>query len=316
MDKYKKRKIVIIFIAIIVLIFILLLFVNKIKNSKKNFPEEIPDDLSNTEIENFDSTVKNVDIRNNYYIVKNCITNFYSMLDNSMISENGKKNTAKYLINLLDKDYLTYSGINEENILERLKTYDGASYVIDEILVSQRSFEISVYFVYGRIRCNGNISNFFTLVKVDRQNNTFSIYLQDYLQNKYFDIKVGDTIEFDTLRTIENNGNNIFEYKNINNETYAEDLFNNIKFYVLYDNESLYNMLNDNYKSEFTNYNSFYNSISVNYLKFIRMKYGNYNKINNGDGTTEYVLIDSDDKIKFDVYEIAPFKYKISIEYK
>lgn len=314
MTNSKKKKIFLIMIIIILIIVILIVLMKKFKNINTNLPEEIPDDLSNTEINNIDSTLKRVEIRNNYYYVKNCVINFYSLLDIKSINTSDKNEISNEIISMLDKQYIEYSGITNQNLFEKVNTYNGANIVITDMFVSQRSFNISAYFVYGNIRENGKNSKFSLIVKVDRTNNTFKIYLQDYMEKKYSDIRLGDNIFFDdTSDFVENNTNNVFEYRNISNEQYAEDIFNNIKFYIMYDNETLYNMLDEEYKNKFLSYNEFYDFISKNYLLFMKMSFGNYNK-QYLEQSTQYILIDSDNKFRFVVSEEAPFKFSLSIE--
>ncbi len=312
MEDKRKKQLVIIFSIVVVVILLAVIIINNKEIDNK--PNEIPDDLSETEFTEIDSTIKPVDIRNNYYVVKNCIINFYSSLEKKMIESNGEVSTIEQIYSLLDEEYIEYSNITKENLLDKLGTYNGAKYIIEEILVSQRSFNISLYFVSGKIRVNGDNKEFKNIVKVDRTNNTFKIFLDDYYNDKFPNIKVGDKIDFETENQIANDIYNIYEFKNISNEIYAQDLFNDIKYYLLYDNETLYNMLDDEFKSNFPSYQAFYDYVSASYLDFIGLDYGTFNKSFYKDDITLYILIDLNEEYKIKVYETSAFKYKISIE--
>lgn len=309
-----KRRLYIVIFALIAVLLIILLIINRLYNKETNLPDEVPTDISGTELDTVDSTLKSVDIKNNYYYIKNCVIDYYSLLEEKNIAANDKNITSEKIINMLDQEYIDYSGITSQNVFEKIDTHNGATIVITDMLVSQRSFNISIYFVYGIIRENGKNNDFSIMVKADRTNDTFKIYLQDYMKEKYSNIKIGDDISFDdTFDSIESNGDNTFKYKNISDETYCEDLFNNIKFYIMYDNEDLYDMLDENYRNAFSSYDNFYDYISKNYLSFIKIKFENYSKQYN-DNITQYTIVDSDYKYKFIINEESTFKYTLTIE--
>ena len=315
MDKKKLVKMIIIICIFIVLVILGLLIVKKsMTPSEGGLPEEEPTDLENTEFTSIDSTIKRVSIRNNYYYVKNAITNFITSLDEEYISSKGKEETSEYLYSLLDEQYIEFKGITVENILEILPRYDKPTIVINDMLVSQRSFDISIYFANVIVRENGNNNKISFMLKVDRTNQTYKIFLEDYISQFYPEVSIGGTIEFEDLNNVENDINNIFKYENISNETYAEDLFYNLKFYILYDNEDLYNMLDSEFKKQFSSYSEFYDFISNSYLKYMNMYFGNYNKMNISDEKEKYVLTDESGDLKFTLTQDGPFYYKFVIE--
>ena len=313
----RNNKILIIVITLVLAILLVILILYFIIDDNKN---NLPDEISSAEIEsntelngNIDSTLKRVDNRNNYYIVRNCIFKYFSYNSIDSVENNSKEYTSEYLYSLLDAEYINFKNITKDNILDIVDPVKYSDIIINDMYVSQRSYDISVYFVYGELKNESDIIPFSIMVKIDRDNSTFKLLLDDYVSEKYQYINEGEGIDIEQIDSINNDTYNVYDYKNISDETYMRDIFNQIRYYIINDNERLYSILEQNYKSNYSDYQKFYDYITSIYMNLITMSYGSYDKENN-NGKSNYMLFDNNEKFLINVYEEDPFYYTVSIE--
>lgn len=256
-----------------------------------------------------DTTLKPVTVRNNYYIVKNSINKFYTYYfniydlesDNYIIDEeveasieNTQQQYANAIYDMLDTEYKNSMEITQDNILDKLPEINEVVVNINNMYVSQRTVNMSIYIAQGTIRerQSGNISNFIIMVKVDALNQTFSLFLQDYLEAEYDQIKVGEEINIETAETIEKNNNNQYDYQNITDETYSEDLINKYKEEILYNQQLAYEHLDDEYKNKkFGSFENFQSYAQERVRENVLLELDRYQKTTE-NGYTQYVCID------------------------
>ena len=253
-----------------------------------------------------DKSIQQVSVRNNYYIVKNCVNKFYTYYmsifdinnnyyeeDQSTTQEAQKQNT-EVIYNMLAKEYINSRNITKDNMLTKLEKINNSIVNVTNIYVSEQTDNIYVYIVQGTLRENTTqqISNFKIMVEVDSLNRTFAVFLQDYINEKYKDLQVGDNIDIGVPTNIQKNENNVYTFKAISDETYAKDLFNQYKETILYNPELLYNNLDKEYKEKrFGTLEKFqiYTKDNKKYIEKNRIdKYKKTAK----DDYTQYVCID------------------------
>lgn len=315
----KKIKILIICICIIIIILLtsILLLINQ---ASKDLPDESPyQEIEYTEVEE----LQNVKVRNNYYIVKNCVNKFYSYYmtvfdlpegfyntDDTKLIEEAQKQNAEAIYEMLDEVYIEYKQITKENILDKLDDIKTSTINITNMYVSEKKDNKYVYIVKGELNNNttSETKNFVIMVKVDAINRTFSIIPQDYVEEKFSNIKLGDIIDIQMQEEIAKNTNNTYVFNAVSDEEYIKDLFIIYKIQTLYNYSFAYEHLNEEYKnkkfSTFTDFEEYMNSKKDEYKKMQLDKY----KKTTTDSYTQYVCIDQNGKY-YIFRETAPMNY-------
>ena len=309
----KLKKIIIFFVIIIIIIIISIFMV--INFNKAELIYNI-DETGSTdeETENFDSQLKLVTSRNEYYSVRQCVDKFYtyygSVFDDStsqnsqysdeyseeeITKESGSESVEK-LLKMLDKDYINKYSIIENNLAEKIDKVKNSNVDIKEMYVSQKNANISVYVVKGRLieEKNKNVSDFMIMLKLDLVSKTFSVFLNNYIKDNYPNIKVGESVEWKFDESIEENDTNIYDYRNISDQTYIQDLLEKYQNEVLYDQETAYNNLDQEYRNaRFGSYENFTAYANQNIIRNVKLKLSKY-QINIYDDYKEYVCQDGD----------------------
>ena len=314
MSKTQKILILLIIIVLIVLICILGIYImlrrqgigneNRYEYIEEMKPEE---------------KIAIVDVRNHYYIVQSCVNKYYTynaILSNineyygeerEEVIKEATTDNANILYNLLDKEYVENRGITQSNIITKIGKVNDSIIDINNMYVSEKTTNISVYIVEGILRDKklNNISKFKMIVKLDFSNETFSIIPQDYVEEKYSNIEVGENIN--------TNKNNKYLFKAVSDEAYAIDMFNKCKEELLYNPKQIYNDLNEDYKNA-----KFSNEAEFN--KYIANKYSNLKNINadsfqknKNENYTQYVITDTAGNY-YIFRETAPMKYSLILD--
>lgn len=324
--KNLKKLIIIVSIIIIIIIALIIILFNQAKSPK----HEVNEILSEGDAYELTQELQIVTIRNNAYIVKNCIEKFYITYANIFTSTNSdymlegaaleyaekeQKANIKAVYNMLDEEYITYANITEENLKSKLEQIEQVNVEINKMYISEQTDNISVYFVYGNlIEVSTAINEEFSMIiKVDMQNETFKILLQDYINEKYPNVKVGDSIQITVGDKIKNDTDNIFEYSIISDEEYITDIFNEYKKDILYNKTRAYQLLNSEYsKKRFDSQQDFEEYIKNNISKFGISKLDKYQKTKMDD-YNQYVCIDQNNNY-YVFRETSPMQYTVILD--
>lgn len=262
---------------------------------------------------NFEGTIQNVLVRNDYYSVRTCINKFYlyyssifNIQDDYLIIDdeakasidNQKSQSIEAVYNMLDDEYKSYKDIAIENLETKLPKIEKRSVNINKMYVSEKDQNISVYFAYGKLTntATWESNDFSIMVKVDKLNQTFTILLGDYISDKYENVNIGDNIEINYPKKIENKQHNKFNYEIISDETYITDVFNSFRDNMIYNKQVAYECLDEEYRTKrFSTFEEFEKYTKNNIRKISIMKLSKFKKSQN-DGITQYICIDSKDK--------------------
>lgn len=319
-----KKKIGISIITVALIIISILICIVIISNINKNDSSNyyITDELSSDDdIIIIKETLSDVTIKSDYYVIKNCINELYTQMNKLYIIKNDSDkykfesetqsevteektneeliaDTKEEIYGILDEKYIEYAGINDGN-LEEIFTLNNEVYTyIEEMYVIDQSESIETYFVNGIIynKLNEEIQNFNFMVNIDKLNRTFKLYLTDYVEEFYSNIELGASInivEMENITEIESNGFNEYEFTNILTDQHILYKFQDIKNNLLYNNLSIYNELNEEYReAKFENYEEFQEYCLNNKSKIESLSLYEYNKENLDDGTL-YICKDS-----------------------
>lgn len=293
----------IIMLLSVLLIIILITLVILIIYGKYEKKYEYDSQTNNIPIEVV-STLEKVNVRNNYYMVKSCVEKFYQYLTKTNINEYRiiDEETQEYeekvkkqaIYDMIDERYIQFKDITVDNIFEQIHPIDESTVIIEEMYVSQQDENMSSYIVYGKLRNNNTKekTDFQLLIEVDMLNRTFKVIMQDYITTNIGKIEEDNTLNFDLEASIEKNTYNTFDYKNITDETYVTDLFNQYKDNMMNDYEEAYKKLNDEYsKKRFGTYQEFENYAKNRARESLEMQLSKY-QVTNYEGYTQYTCID------------------------
>lgn len=313
---------IIIFTIMLIIVIIVLLIINL---NKRN-----GDTNGYTKIEKVKlvDTLENVKIRNNFYAVKQCLDKYYlnymtlynieeyyyEIKDKNILKENEQIN-AKVLYNMLDKEYIKNKDITSDNIKTKLGKIKNSSIDIVEMYVSYKINNIEVYLVKGRLieKNTGSINTFQVIVKIDTMNTTFSILPKEYVDEKYNNLSIGNEINIEIIEKIEENKNNTFNYRYVDDETYIKDLFNKLRTEISYSLDLVYQNLDEEYKNEkFGTFEKFQKAIQKNNERYAKMQIGEYKKTKK-DNNNAYICIDKNGNY-YIFCEIAPMRYTLMLD--
>lgn len=262
-EKQKKISIILIIFSIIILFIIISVF------------------LLNRNTHNF---VSNISDLSEAYDVKTCTEKFY-IYCKEYINSN-----PNAVFELLDYDYIKYYNLDENTFKQKLGVIDSDKLCIKEVYKIQQRGSISLYIIkaYELYKNSDQNKNFDILLKLDKTNNTFSIFLDDYIiDNNYNNLNLDDrvNIKLKNIKVKENNTYDSHESIIINN---IEDVFSDFRELCTFYEEYAYILIENECKqSKFTNYQLFDSYIINNFRDIITMKLVSFESIKR-DGYIEY----------------------------
>lgn len=248
--------------------------------------------------------VTNISDINEAYNVKTCAQKFYLYCKDYRIS------APSSIYDLLDKEYIKKYGVNKNEINEYIHSINSDTYKIKHVYKIQEKNSLSLFLVKGYevYRKNEEIKEFSFLLKIDNKQNTFSIFLQNYIDEmKYNEINLKDEINI-KLSSIKKNYNNTFDKANKNMYDNVKDIYTDYKRLCMFYERYSYEVLSEkNKKEQFQNYETYYRYI-LNRFKDIVMsdmiKYENDIK----DDKIVYICYDNyGKKYIFNVYSYITY---------
>ena len=213
---------------------------------------------------------------NSYFIVKRCLTIFYSSRENAYnVLENRVKN------------------FDISNFYNEKKDF-----CIDEIYKAPIRESKDIYYIYYRVQNNQHdMENKQMMIKVDKKNVSFHIYPFEYLKSiNYWNLKQDDKISLDIVdfSDIEKIEYMDYKHENLSNKEAIciKELFERFEFDVKYDLNHLYNSLDEEYKNirfenNFQKFSSFMNNRREIYVEDIIKGYQKYEL----NWYTQYIII-------------------------
>lgn len=252
----KKVKIIIIILILMILIVFIGIFVlNLIKKEKNTYD---PNYTIGAETRN----AKLVEINEEYYAIKTCIDTYYSKInsfrnvnENNYIEDAQKKQTKEAISNsmleILDQEYINNFDITKDKISALMEDESAElDFIIDDMYVFDGDDDISIYIIYGKEISKGKNNESGFIVKVDRENGTFSIIPYEYLsKNGWYDVSKINYNKID-FSEIEINDSNTFSQQIIDNEDIAINIFEDYKNRTKYDIEKAYDSIEKEYREK------------------------------------------------------------------
>ncbi len=346
-SKILKYLIIIFFILLIIIIFLILFFKFKkggkdaFENEENNISENniVNETMQNNELNETNTNTETPENNNNesklkivtnvktYFLIKQCMKVYYGNYTYDYY-ENATNTpyTSNSILDLIDKEAKDALNINESNINNVYGNIDSPMFCIDNLYEQELNTNQKIYLVYYRLESDSGISSSELLVKIDEGNETFSVYPYEYLRaNNFLNMKENDKIKINNLEEIENKKINKYNTENLSQDSEAciKELFEKYKFDLLYDIESLYNKLDDEYKQKrFNTLEKFKQYINDNktdlyldsVIKYSEKKYGNYVEFIGISNRENYYIFNAENlnsyKILLDNYTIVNKQYK------
>lgn len=293
------KKIIVIVLVIIILLIISLFivkYVNK-KDREENFENTITMEIKNT--------INLLNNRNEFFAVKSCVTKYLSF---------ASQEDKEIIYSMLDKNYISQYNITKENALSNIEKYTEPVFYSDKIYVIQDTMNIYTYFVYGKVidKQTGKISEFQIVIRLDKENDLFSVIPYKYIQDNKYNIDVGNSVTF-KYNEIQDNLYNKFAFKNITDQEMSIYYMNEIKNNIVYDIENSYTKLDETYrKKRFTNLEEYKKYVNKNITNIYSSKLQKF-QINEYKGYNQYVCVDQNEKY-YIINEINPGQYTIILD--
>lgn len=269
----KKIRTLIIILSIIVILVVILICVTIKFRDNKNTGEHIGDEGMPIDeyVGQFNPRIEKVNVKSEFYIVKNAIERYYTSLseinspeidigtygsvegfDEEQYIQEVTKDSRNIIYSFLDDNYIKEFNVTKENLLEKLGKYEKVSIVIDKMYVSQNSTYISTYFVYGitENKEKNEISNFTVMITIDSQNRRFNISPYEYIMKLGYDkLKEGEELKRN-IQIIDNKQYNSYDYKTISDDTVIKDYIDLYRIKALYRTKESYNLLDKEYREK------------------------------------------------------------------
>lgn len=325
MEKIKKTIIILIVVLIIIAIIIAILL------NSQSTEEEKTNNVIQTEKVN---TFSEVEDYTTYYTVKEIINNYINYMkqingdqhiDTSKLNMTQEEiasamqsNGMNAIKGILDAQYIQDLNVTEDKIKEEQIKYkqkgDYSQEVnynlnIDDVSVISITSAIDIALVDARID-NKELN---LLIKLDKTNNTFSIFLEDFIEKYNYTKEMSKediNISTDNIEKNDYNGNIKI---NATDSYIISQYFSDYKMKMIYDTEEAYNLLDETYRErKYGRLDDFKNYIDNNKQTIEFANISKYQMSEVGD-TTQYVCIDTNGKYYIFMVD-SPAKYKVALD--
>lgn len=309
MDSKKIKKMIICLGAI--LIFILILFILLIISSskqKENPNNEIINISEETEV-----GFEQINDKEIYYTINNILNEYISyiqQINGDQYIEYGKLNitfdeakeqfTSEAITtikNILDYKYITELNITDEKIIEEQKKY-----LINGSYKEQVIYNLDIKDIFT-VKLNNNIvlaminatlnkNEFNVIIKLDFDNEAYSIFLQDYIEKYGYSDNMSLSQINISSDAIKNNGYNKFMNVTVTDEYVITQYFSEYRMKMLQNIEKAYELLDEEYKTaKFGSIAEFQKYVSDKKQTIEIASIQGY-QVNKYDDYTQYVCID------------------------
>ena len=317
--KYIKKLIVILLLLIALIIgMIIVLKINE--NIKKNKEEQ-------KDIEEADTGLVYEDNKNGFqavhdpsvfYTIINSLNNYLQILSydgSSDIADNpfgikSKEQQKEIILDLLDKKYIENNNIKKdyEKNIQVIKYKYNLVPITMKVRYEEKNISYIVN-VYIENMENNDLEERYYVVRIDNQNNTFSI---EPILNKPANI---DDISVEYSKdNIEKNNYNKFNIETISTEGLIKIYMQHFTSMSIRRPDIIYNnYLDEEYRDKrFGNVEEFKNYVQANKERIQQMKIKKYSDENDGENT-KYVLMDMYENT-YEFYEKSVMNYKVKLD--
>ena len=317
----KNIKKFIIILSIIIVILIIIIFILKFnkKSEENTLPEENIEELdAGKEFESNANNFQIVDDSNIFFSISNILSNYMQLAtykigdtENNAYNIQTEEEKKKILFDLLDEDFIKEKKIDSENIynyIEDIK-YDYNYYAID--IRAKYEDKISTYIMKAYIEDinNTNLEEKFYIVRIDNENNSYSVepILEKYKSLDEIAVKEKNS-------SIQKNDYNFFRIETISVERLVKIYMDFYKTIVIKYPELIYNNYLDNEykKARYGTVEEFKRYIEKNKEEIQNLRATKY-LIENSENGKNYVVLDQYQNT-YQFYETSTMQYKIKLD--
>ena len=322
--KNKEKRLLLVILLIIVMIIIIITLIRVSKNDDNgiliNGENVFLDGSKEGQKISIDAQkqLSNIITKNEYYNLTYCV-NAYQSIINDVVSSSTEENNTK-ILSILDNEYIQEKNITMTNIKNVYNGYRQSEIYLDEIMSIQLSNNVKAYLIKGKSVNNNIKSNSYLIIKLDNANHTYSVYPYDYVMEKSYNLlKAGDILNIEDCTSIEKKQYNEFTDQTYEYESIAYLYYDKIKADELYDAETIYNMLDQEYQNKrFGSLNNFKSYINLNKEKISNGTLTKYSR-EYGDGFVKYICTDSNNndlekvevRVKGQVKSLTPKEFEL-----
>lgn len=315
-----KKFIILISIFIVIIIVALLILLQYMK-SNTNLENEIFE-VGHENEDNINRTYSKLTLTNDYFRVKEIVDRYYANiatmngegeeiieyevegeeytaggLDLQEYNQKEQEQAKIALYAMLGNEYIQEFQITIDNVKQKLSQDMGEEILLEDIYIVENSLTVNSYYIYGKKLQQGKMVDFSMLISIDAKNETFAIYLSDYIKAHNLD-NYKENQEIDTIiESVEDKTYNKTFYKAISDNQVAKEYYDNYKKLLNYDTNLLYKKLETEYqRKKFTDLEYFNNYITANKQSLQNRNITQYNKINR-ETYTQYVCLDQTGKM-------------------
>ena len=250
--------------------------------------------------------VSNISDINEAYDVKTCTKKFYNYCKDYLTSN------PSIIYGLLDEEYIKYYDLNNNNFKKYIDVSNSDSIQIEEVYKIQERNNIGMYIVKSKLLLkNSDIMNDFNIIlKIDKKNNTYSIFLNNYIEDKgYSKLSIGDKVNIKLKGIMEDSDlNNKYDPSNNKKITdNVEDIFGDYTYMCIFYEKEAYNLIDNEIKEKYSTYDIFDKYITDNIIDLVTMDLYSYSDVQQ-DNFIEY-------KCTSTTGQVFTFKVKSYITY-
>lgn len=284
----KKKILIITIFVVVLLVFIIYFFYNK------------------ANVQYSSSIVENISDINEAYDVKTCTEKFYNYCKDYLTSN------PSIIYGLLDEEYIKYYDLTKNNFKKYIDVSNSDSIQIEEVYKIQERNNIGMYIVKSKLLLkNSDIMNDFNIIlKIDKKNNTYSIFLNNYIEDKgYSKLSIGDKVNIKLKGIMEDSDlNNKYDPSNNKKITdNVEDIFGDYTYMCIFYEKEAYNLIDNEIKDKYSTYDIFDKYITDNIIDLVTMDLYSYSDVQK-DNFLEY-------KCTSTTGQVFTFKVKSYITY-
>lgn len=284
----KKKILIITIFVVVLLVFIIYFFYNK------------------ANVQYSSSIVENISDINEAYDVKTCTEKFYNYCKDYLTSN------PSIIYGLLDEEYIKYYDLTKNNFKKYIDVSNSDSIQIEEVYKIQERNNVGMYIVKSKLLLkNSDIMNDFNIIlKIDKKNNTYSIFLNNYIEDKgYSKLSIGDKVNIKLKGIMEDSDlNNKYDPSNNKKITdNVEDIFGDYTYMCIFYEKEAYNLIDNEIKDKYSTYDIFDKYITDNIIDLVTMDLYSYSDVQK-DNFLEY-------KCTSTTGQVFTFKVKSYITY-
>ncbi len=318
--KNMKKMIIVIAICIAIVAIALLILLQYAK-SNENDPSKEIFEVGHETTEEVNRTYTKLTLTNDYFRVKEIVDRYYSNIATmngegeeiieyevedeeygaegmnlQTYKKQEQEQAQKALYAMLGNEYIQEFQITQSNLKEKLSQDVSEEILLKNIYILENSLFVSSYYIYGEKLQQGKMTEFSMLISIDSKNETFAIYLEDYMKTHDLNYKENQNVDI-KIENIEDKSYNKTKYKSITDNQVAKEYYDNYKKMLNYDTNLLYEKLDKEYQiKKFKSVEDFNNYIKTNKQILQSRNITQYNKINRGN-YTQYICLDQTGKM-------------------